>query len=110
MTFRCEALETLSLLFARDGATPACICDNAKDLIQGKFHQKLKEAACHLKQLEPYTPQSNAAERENKQLKKGAGCKLLRSRAPMCLWDNCLELEAFIRSNAAHEIYKQDRQ
>ena len=36
-------------------------------MIQGKFSQKLKEAACHLKQLQTYTPWSNAAEREIKQ-------------------------------------------
>ena len=49
-------------------------------------------------------------EREIKELKKGAGHKLLRSRAPKYLWDDCLELESFIRSNAAHEIYKIDRE
>ena len=25
-----------------------------------------------------------------------------------CLWNNCLELEAFIRSNTDHDIYKLD--
>ena len=34
--------------------------------------------------------------------------KLLRSRAPKCLWDDCLILEAYIRSNTAHDIYKLD--
>ena len=106
MASRSEAHETLSLLFVRDGVPLTCICDNAKELVQGKFHQKLKEAACHLKQLEPYTPWSNAAEREIKQLKKGAGCKVLRSRAPKHLWDNCFELEAYVWSNTAREIYK----
>ena len=46
---RCEAYETLSLLFARNGVQPAFISDNAKEMIQGKFYQKLKDAACHLK-------------------------------------------------------------
>ena len=77
-----------------------------KELVKGKFHQKFIDTACQLKQLEPYTPRSNAAEREIKELKKGAGHKLLWSRAPM--WDDCLELEAYIRSNNAHEIYKLD--
>ena len=31
-------------------------------------------------------------------------------RAPKHLWDDCLELEAFIRSNIAHGIYKTDGQ
>ena len=51
MASRSEACKTLLLLFVRDGVPPTCICDNAKEMIQGKFHQKLNEAACHLKQL-----------------------------------------------------------
>ena len=98
---RNEAHETLLLLFARDGVPPACICDNAKEIVQGKFHQKLKDDACHLKQLKPYTPWSNAAEGR-------ADCKLLKFREPKHLWDDCLELEAYIRSSTAHEIYNLD--
>ena len=63
-----------------------------------------------MKQLEPYTPWSNAAEREIRELKKGAGHKLLWSREPKRLWDDCLKLEVDIRSNTAHEIYKLDRE
>ena len=96
------------MLFARDGVPPACICDSAKEMGQGKFYQKLKDAACHLKQFEPYTPLSNATEREVKELKKGVGYKLMLPRAPKWLWDDCLELEAYIRSNTAHKIYKLD--
>ena len=66
---RSEAHETLWLLFARDGVLPACICDNAKEMIQGKFYQKLKHAACHLKQMELHTSWSDASEREMKELK-----------------------------------------
>ena len=47
----------------RDGVSPACIYNNVKKIIQGKFYQKLKDAACQLKQLEPSTPWWNAAER-----------------------------------------------
>ena len=65
MASRSEAHETLLLLFARDGVPLACICDNAKEMIKGKFYQKLKDAACELKQLEPHTPWSN-------ELKKGS--------------------------------------
>ena len=41
-----------------------------------------------------------------KELKKGAGHKLLLPRAPKHLWDDCLELEAYIRPNTAYNIYK----
>ena len=97
------------MLFARTGVPPACKGDNAKEKVQGKFYQKLKDTKSYLKQLEPYISPSNAAEREIKKLKKGVGHKLLRSKAPKWLWDDCLELDAYIRSNTAHDIYKQDR-
>ena len=93
MASRSDAYETFSLLFARDGVPPACICDNVKEMIWGKFNQKIKDAACHLKQLELYSPWSNAAEKYLKELKKGAGHKLLLSRAPKHLQDDCIELE-----------------
>mgnify|MGYP006186246423 CR=1 FL=1 len=70
MASRSEAHETFLLLFVMDGVPLTCICDNAKEIIQEKFHEKLNEAACHLKQLEPYTPWSNAAERDIKDLFK----------------------------------------
>ena len=59
-----EAHEALSL-FQWDGVPPAIICDNVKEMILGKFKRKLKEASCHLRQTEPFTPPSNTAE-ENK--------------------------------------------
>ena len=79
-------------------------------MVQGKFYQKVKDVACHLKQLPPYSPWSNAVEREIKEIKKGAVSKLLRSKALKHLWDYCLELKAYIRSNTAHDIYKLDRE
>ena len=63
-----------------------------------------------LKQSEPYIPWSNAAEREIKELTKGAGHNLLRYRAPKHLRDDYSGLEAYIMSNTAHEIYKLDRE
>ena len=56
-----------------DGAPPACIYDDAKEMIQGTFYLKLKDAVYQSKQLEPYTPWSNAAKSEIKELKKRAG-------------------------------------
>ena len=32
----------------------------------------------------------------------------MQSRATKCLWDDCLELEAYIRSNTAHDTYNLD--
>ena len=33
---------------------------------------------------------------------------LLQFSTPKHLWDDCFKLEAYIRSNTAHEIYKLD--
>ena len=84
MASRCEAHETLSLLFAQD--------NNARAMIQGNFYQNLK---CQLKQLEACTSW------EKEKLKRSKR-KLLKSRAPKHLWDNCLELETYIRSNTVN--------
>ena len=100
--------EILLLLFAMAGIRQAWIHNNANEIIQGKFYQKLKDAACHFKQLEAYTPCSNATERKIEELKKGAGCKLLMSRAPKKLRNDCLESEDYFKSNTAHDIYKPD--
>ena len=109
MKLKSEAHEALSLLFQHNGMPPAVICDNAKEMIVGEFNRKLKEALCHLRQMEPFTTWLNTAEREMKELKKGSSRKLIKSGAPKRLWDDdCLELESYIRSNSAHNIYKLD--
>ena len=58
--------------------------------------------------MELYTPWSNATERKIKELKKEAGHKMLQSRAPKHLWDVSLELEAYVKFNTNHKIYKFD--
>ena len=59
-----------------------------------------------MKQTEPYTPWSNAAESAIRELKKGVGRQMVRSKAPKRLWDDCLEREAYVRSLTAHDIYR----
>ena len=108
MASRIKANEILSLLFTWDGVTPACICNNANEIIQIKFYQKLKDAVSQVKQFEPCTPWSNAAGREIKEFNKGTSHKLSWSSAPKSSWNKCLEWEAYIRSNTAHNILKLD--
>ena len=43
---------------------------------------------------------SNAAVRKLNELKKGAGYKLQQSRAPKNLWDDCIDFDAYVKSNA----------
>ena len=71
--------------------------DNSKEQLSKEFRRKLREADCHHRTIEPYSPWSNAAEMNIRELKRGASRKMLRSHAPKKLWDHCLELEGFVR-------------
>ena len=51
MTSRSEAHKTLLVLFTWEGDAPACICVNVLEMIQDKFYQKVKDAACQLSWL-----------------------------------------------------------
>ena len=53
---------------------------------------------------EPYTPWLMAAEKEIKELKNDSVRNLTKSCAQKRLWDDCLEPESYIGSNAAHII------
>ena len=108
MKLKSKPHKVLSLLFKQDRVPSAVIYDNSKEMVLGEFTRKLKELLCHLKQTEPFTPWLNAAKREIKELNKDSGRKLMKSGTPKILWDHCLELESYIRSNIAHGIYKQD--
>ncbi len=46
----------------------------------------------------------NAPEREIKELKEGLGNKMLATRSPRCLCDDCLELEVHIPSHSANNV------
>ncbi len=94
-----------SICRVRKGRCPQCNC---KEMQKGKFAQKCRDAGTDLRQLEPFTPWANAAEREIKELKRGAGRKLISSKCPKRFWDYCLEFESYIRSHTARDIFKLD--
>jgi hypothetical protein len=104
MKKKSEAHEGLGLLFAHDGVPDTMVMDNAKEQVM-EFRRKSRDAGCHVQQTKPYSPWSNAAEGSIKELKKGVARKMLSSKAPKPLWDGCLELESFIRSHTAHDIF-----
>ena len=97
-----EAHDTLLLLCTWGGASPAHIRNMAKEMIQGKLYQKLKDAIYQLNQLD-HLVLGQILQKTVKDL-KGASCKLLWSRAPRCLWDDCLKLETNIRIKTVHEF------
>ncbi len=85
-----KAHEALSLMFQGEGIPPSLVMDGVKEQTLGKFHWKLVDSHCQLKQTEQYSPWQNAAEKEIKELKKRLGCKMLMSGVPQRL---CISLE-----------------
>ena len=96
MTRKGAAHETLSLLFHRDGVPPTMVLDGSKEQTKGDFMRKLREADCHARQTEPYSPWQQAAEGCICKLKRGVSRKMIKTGSPRVLWDHCIELEALI--------------
>ena len=96
-----DAHEALSLLFQRDGVPPKMISDGSKEQNLGVFKRKVTEAGCHLRQTEPESPWQMAAEGGIRELKRGSGINMTKMKSPKVLWDDCLELESYTRSNTA---------
>ena len=78
MRLKSEAHEGLSLLFQREGVPNVMIMDGALEQVRGTFRKKCREAGVHVKQTEPHTPWSNAAEAAIRELKKGVGRQMVR--------------------------------
>ena len=106
MKLKSEAHEGLSLMFKRDGVPAKLIVDGSKEQTLGIFRKKAREADCWLRTTEPYSPWQNAAEGVIRELKLGAGRKMVKMNSPKVLWDHCLEFESLIRSNTAHDIFE----
>ena len=73
-----EAHEALSLLLSRVGAPPELLVDGSKEQTAGEFKKKAREAGIHIKQFERGSPWSNAAEGCMRELKRGAGRKMVQ--------------------------------
>jgi hypothetical protein len=67
---------------------------------------RTKETGTHTHTTLPYSPWSNAAEGEIREVKKGAARKAAKAGNPDKLWDHCLELECYIRSHTAHDLFE----
>jgi hypothetical protein len=61
----------LSLLFHRNGVPPTMVTDGSKEQTLGDLRQKLREADCHIRMTEPYSPWQQAAEGCIREIKKG---------------------------------------
>jgi hypothetical protein len=56
------AHETLSLVFHCNGVPPTMVTNDSKEQTKGEFRRKLKEADCHPRVTEPYSPWQQATE------------------------------------------------
>ena len=65
-----DAHKALSLLFRREGIAPEMVMDVTKEQTLGDFARKLKEADCHKRPIEPYSPWMNAAESCIREIKR----------------------------------------
>ena len=90
LTKKGDAHESLSLLFHRDGVPPTMILDGSKEQTLGVFKRKLREADCHARQTEPYSPWQQAAKGCIRELKRGVSCKMMKTGSPKVLWDHCI--------------------
>ena len=58
-----DAFETLSLVFQCNGVPLTMVTNDSKEQTKGReFRRKLKEADCHPRVTEPYSPWQQAAE------------------------------------------------
>ena len=101
-----KAHEALSLLFSRDGVPDTLIMDGSKEQTLGPFRKKCNQAGCRVKQVEVGSQWSNSAESTIREIKRGAARKAVKAKSPKRFWDDCLELEADIRSHTALDIYE----
>jgi hypothetical protein len=82
MQKKSQAHKALSLLLKREGAPNTMVMDGSKEQVLNLFHHKCQQAGLHVKQTEPHTPWSNAAEVAIRELKRGTGCEMIQSHVP----------------------------
>ncbi|KAL7475679.1 hypothetical protein ACHAW6_001592 [Cyclotella cf. meneghiniana] len=109
MIHKSEAHEALGLHFAWDGVPLKMIVDNAKEMKLGEFARKCKEAHCYLRSTESYSPWSNSADHEIREVKKGKARKLMWSGVPLRLWCLALEYELYVCLHTAYDIFQLDK-
>ena len=101
MKAKSEAHYTLDMLHHQFGAFRVMIPDNAKELTQGAFRDKLRKAGTVIAPVEAYSPNQNRAESAIRELKRMYRRAMISSKAPEVLWDHCFQLMAEIRSHTA---------
>ena len=99
-----DAHQSLPQFFSEFGVPRIMVTDNAGELTEGEFLRQCRKVVCPIKPIEPHTPNQNAVEGEIRELKRLYRKMMATSQAPACLWDDCLELAALIRSHLALNV------
>ena len=84
------------------------IMDNALEQTRGKFAKKCREAICHTRCIDPYSPWQDAAESCICELKRGCSRKMISKQSLKRLCDHAIEREAQICSHAALSSHQLD--
>jgi hypothetical protein len=81
------------------------VMDGANAQVEGEFRRKLCGAGCHIKQTESHAQSSNMGEGGVREFKEGVGRQMLRSGCPILFWDDCIIIEAYVRSHTSMDIF-----
>ena len=73
MNLKSEAHYELSLLQSRDGVPNIMVMYNAQEQVKGDFGKKNRDVITHVKQTEPHSKWTNAAEGAIREFKKAHG-------------------------------------
>ena len=96
----------MSLSFKRDGVPPDMEMNRPKKQTLGSFRKKSQEADCQINQTETYSLWKFQAEGTIKELKKGAGRKMVGAGAPKLITNSLCS--ARTRAHTSLKSTKQD--
>jgi Reverse transcriptase (RNA-dependent DNA polymerase) len=106
MKSKSEAHYTLDMVHQEFGAFRVMIPDNAKELTEGAFRDKLRRAGTVIAPVEAYSPNQNRAESAIRELKRMYRRTMIATKAPEGLWDHCFQLMSEIRSHTALNLMR----
>ena len=101
-----DAHHTLDDLFHRYGVPTRLISDGAKELTQGEFARKARQAQCPIDLVDKYSQFQDSAEAEIREVKRLANRWQTSTNSPRRLWDYCVVLASLVRSHTALPMYQ----
>ena len=110
MRLKSEAPDALKLLCQREGVPISLVVDGSKEQTLGEFRKYSRSVGIHLKQTLGYSSWMQACERTIREVKRGAMRKMTKYKSPRRLWDHCVELEGYIRSHTALDLYELENE